>query len=200
MNDDKVMVGLYPSTDKMVKSGDGKIVEDYTFAIQPNAKYEGLFQAKIKNGRITSTKPTEMMMRDPSPGAVRSGLEIQRAQIDFTMNADGSLKGYLGGYRPWAPVYFGWAAFGQVNEVLTWIDLPASWYAMKRHADYSPTGPKGEKTHISFALRVDAIPAFVTVPDGSVLVSDVRSYKEVATAQIQPAAAPANMLTRTSAN
>jgi hypothetical protein len=196
MNDDKVMVGLYPSTDKMVKSGDGKIVEDYTFAIQPNAKYEGLFPAKVKNGRITSTKPTEMMMRDPSPGAVRSGLEIQRAQIDFTMNADGSLKGYLGGYRPWAPVYFGWAAFGQVNEVLTWIDLPASWYAMKRHADYSPTGPKGEKTHISFALRVDAIPAFVTIPDGSVLVSDVRSYKEV-TAQSQPIAAPANMLTRT---
>ena len=73
MNDDKVMVGLYTSTDKMVRSGDGKIVEDYTFAIQPNAKYEGVFQAKVKNGRITSTKPVEMMMRDPSPGSVRTG-------------------------------------------------------------------------------------------------------------------------------
>jgi hypothetical protein len=70
---------------------------------------------------------------------------------------------------------------------------------MKRHADFSPTGPKGEKTHISFALRVDAIPAFVTIPDGSVLVSDVRSYKEVA-AQAQPIAAPENRVTRTSPN
>ena len=195
MNDNKVTVGLYTSNDKMVKSGDGKIVEDYTFGIQPNAKYEGVFEAKVKNGRITSTKPTEMMMRDPSPGAVRTGLEILKAQIDFTMNPDGSLKGYLGGYRPWAPVYLGWGGFGQVNEVLTWIDLPASWYAMKRHADYSPTGPKGEKTHISFALRVDAVPAFVTVPDGSALVSDVKSYKHLAVAQAEPAM-PANRQSR----
>jgi hypothetical protein len=190
MNDNNVTVGLYTSTDKMVRSGDGKIVEDYTFAIQPNAKYEGIFEAKVKNGRVTSTQPIQMMMRDPSPGSVRSGLDIQRAQIDFTMNADGSLKGYIGGYRPWAPVYFGWAAFGQVNEVLTWIDLPASWYAMKRNADYSPEGANGEKTHISFALRVDALPAFVTVPDGTALVSEVLSYKQMA-AQA-PAQAPTN--------
>lgn len=196
MNDNNVTVGLYTSGDKMVRSGDGKIVEDYTFAIQPNAKYEGIFQAKVKNGRITSTKPIEMTMRDPSPGSVRTGLDIQRAQIDFTMHADGSLKGYIGGYRPWAPVYFGWASFGQVNEVLTWIDLPAAWYAMKRNADYSPNGARGEKTHISFALRVDALPAFVTIPDGSALVSAVRSYKHEAPAQ--PAAAPTNRMTRSS--
>jgi hypothetical protein len=182
MNDDKVTVGLYSSGDKMVKSGDGKIVEDYTFAIQPHARYEGVFDAKVKNGRITSKQPIDMMMRDPSPGAVRTGLEILRSQIDFTMNPDGSLKGYLGGYRPWAPVYFGWAGFGQVNEVLTWVDLPAVWYAMKRHADFSSTGQGGEKTHISFA------------------VSDVRSYKQMAAAQPQPTTAPAGMLTRKGSN
>jgi hypothetical protein len=69
------------------------------------------------------------------------------------------------------------------------------WYAMKRHADFSPTGSKGEKTHISFALRVDAVPAFVTVPDGSALVNDVHSYKQLA-AQTQPTAAPANIAAR----
>jgi len=200
MNDNKVTVGLYQSDDKMVKSGDGKVVEDYTFAIQPSAEYEGIFPAKVKDGRITSTKPIDMKMRDPSPGAVRGGLDILHSQIDFTLNPDGSLKGYLGGYRPWAPVYFGWSSFGQVNEVLTWIDLPAAWYAMKRHADFSPTGPRGEKTHISFALRVDALPAFVTVPDGSVLVSDARSYKQMAVAQAQPTAAPPGTLARKATN
>jgi hypothetical protein len=200
MNDDKVTVGLYPSGDKMVRSGDGKIVEDYTFAIQPHARYEGVFEAKVKNGRITSKQPIDMMMRDPSPGAVRTGLEILRSQIDFTMNPDGSLKGYLGGYRPWAPVYFGWASFGQVNEVLTWVDLPAVWYAMKRHADFSPAGPSGEKTHISFALRVDALPAYVTVPDGSRLVSDVRSYKQMAAMQPQLTASPTSVPARRDSN
>jgi hypothetical protein len=190
MNDDNVRVGLYTSGDAMVKSGDGKIVRDYTFGIKPDAKYEGVFPAKAKNGRVTSTAPVDMMMRDPSPGAVRSGLEVLRGQIDFTFKPDGSLAGYLGGYRPWAPVYFGWSSFGQVNEVLTWIDLPAAWYAMKRHADFSPSGPGGEKTHISFALRIDALPAYVTVPDGSALVKEVRSYKSEAAAVASIATPP----------
>ena len=178
MNDDKVTVGIYQSSDPMIRAGDGKIVQDYTFTIQPHARNEGIYPAKVKNGRIMSTQPVEMMMRDPSPGAVRSGLELLRSQIDFTMRPDGSLKGYIGGYRPWQPVYFGWSGFGQVNEVLTWIDLPAAWYALKRHADYSPT-PGGEKTHISFALRVDALPAFVLTPDLKD-VAVVRSYKQEA--------------------
>jgi hypothetical protein len=190
MNDDNVQVGLYMGADAMVKSGDGKVVTDYTFGIKPDAKYEGLFPAKVKNGRVTSTAPVDMMMRDPSPGAVRSGLEVLRGQIDFSMQPDGSLKGYLGGYRPWKPVYFGWAGFGQVNEVLTWIDLPAAWYAMKRHADFSPSGAGGEKTHISFALRIDALPAYVTIPDGSALVKEVRSYKQEAAAVASVAPAP----------
>jgi hypothetical protein len=187
-NDANVQVGLYTSGDPMVKSGAGGVVRDYTFGIRPDARYEGIFQARTRNGRITSTAPINMMMRDPSPGAVRTGLDIQRAQIDFTMNADGTLKGYVGGYRPWAPVYFGWSSFGQVNEVLTWVDLPAVWYSMKRFADYSPTGPGGERTHISFALRVDAMPAYVTVPDGSALATSVRSYKAEAPATPPPAA------------
>jgi hypothetical protein len=187
MNDDKVTVGVYQSGDKLVKSGDGKIVEDYTFSIQPHARNEGVFPARIVNGRIVSTQPIEMIMRDPSPGAVRAGLELKKAQIDFQMQPNGALKGYIGGYREWKPVYFGWAGFGQVNEVLTWIDLPAAWYAMKRHADYSPTGPGGEKTHISFALRVDAVPAYVMTPDGKNEVAEIRSYKaEAATAQAPP--------------
>jgi hypothetical protein len=187
LNDENVTVGVYHSGDKMVRSGDGRIVEDFTFTIQPHARNEGIFPARVKNGRITSKSPVDWMMRDPSPGAVRSGLEILRGQIDLSIQKDGSLKGYFGGYRPWEPVYFGWAGFGQVNEVLTWIDLPAAWYAMKRRADFSPTGPSGEKTHISFALRVDAVPAFVMTPDAKDEIAVVRSYKAEAGPEAPPA-------------
>jgi hypothetical protein len=55
--------------------------------------------------------------------------------------------------------------------------LPAVYYALRRNADYSPTGPGGEKTHISFALRIDALPAFVMTPDASKEVASVESYK-----------------------
>jgi hypothetical protein len=94
------------------------------------------------------------------------------------MQPDGSLKGYVGGYRAWEPVYRGWVnARGPVIESLTWVRLPDVYYALQRNADFSPTGKKGERTHISYALRVDAIPAYVLAPDAAQLASAVVSYK-----------------------
>lgn len=175
MNDSNVQVGIYASADKMVKDGNGEIARDYTFRILPHAKYEGVFHAKTKDGVITSTAPSDMMMRDPG---YTQDLELLRAQVKMTMQPDGSLKGYVGGYRPWDAIYRGWVnARGPVIESLTWVQLPAVWYALKRTADFSPAGPTGEKTHVSFAMRVDAIPAFVMTPDGSREVSEVISYK-----------------------
>jgi hypothetical protein len=58
--------------------------------------------------------------------------------------------------------------------------LPVVYYSLQRNADYSPTGPSGEKTHISFALRIEALPAFVMTPDGGKQVAMVRSYKAMA--------------------
>lgn len=180
MNDGDVRVGIYASSDKMVKDGNGEIAPDYTFRIQPHAKYEGIFTARTKNGLITSTAPADMMMRDPS---YTHDLELLRSQISLQIQADGSLKGYLGGYRPWFPIYKGWVnARGPVIEALTWVQLPSVYYALKRGADYSPTGAGGEKTHISFAMRIEAIPAFIVTPDAKKLATDVVTYKAQAAA------------------
>src|SRR5215831_13858202 len=178
MNDGHVKVGFYMSKDKMVKDGLGNIARDYTFRIAPHAKYEAIFPARTVNGRIISTAPADVMLRDPS---YSSELELLRARVNLEMKPDGSLAGYVGGYRPWEPVYRGWVnARGTVIEVLTWVQLPAVYYALRRNADFSPTGPGGEKTHISFALRVDAVPAFVMIPDASKEVASVESYKQIA--------------------
>jgi hypothetical protein len=175
MNDDNVKVGFYMSNDKMVKDGLGNIAHDYTFRIAPHAKYEGIFEARTVNGRILSTTPADIMLRDP--GYTRD-MELLRARVDLQMKPDGTLTGYVGGYRPWEPVYKGWVnARGPVIESLTWVQLPAVYYALRRHADYSPTGTNGEKTHISYALRVDALPAFVMTPDAGKEVAAVESYK-----------------------
>jgi hypothetical protein len=178
MNDDHVRVGFYMSNDRMVKDGLGNIARDYTFRIAPHAKYEGILPARTSKGRIISTAPADITLRDPS---YAQDLEILRARLDLEMKPDGSLTGFVGGYRPWEPVYKGWVnARGTVIEVLTWVQLPAVYYALRRNADFSPTGPGGEKTHISFALRIDALPAFVMVPDGNREVASVESYKAIA--------------------
>jgi len=178
MNDPNVTVGIYVSDDKMVKDGNGNIARDYTFSIKPHPKYEAIFPARSRNGVISSTQPTEGTLREP--GYWRD-LELLKAQVKLEMKPDGSLVGYVGGYRAWQPVYQGWvSARGPVIEALTWVQLPGVYYALKRNADYSPSGPKGEKTHISYALRVEAIPAYVMTPDGTQQVAAVESYKSSA--------------------
>lgn len=186
MNDDHVKLGFYMSNDKMVKDGLGNIARDYTFRIAPHPKYEGVLPARTSSGRIISTAPADIILRDPS---YSRDLELLRARVDLEMKPDGSLTGYVGGYRPWEAVYKGWVnARGTVIEVLTWVQLPAVYYALRRNADYSPTGPGGEKTHISFALRIDALPAFVMSPDGNKEVASVESYKAIAPKEVaQPA-------------
>lgn len=190
-NDRDVTVGFYPSGDKLVKDAMGQVAPDYTFRIKPDAKLEGVFKARSVNGRITSTAPTpEIWMRDP--GYARQ-LQLLQAKVDLTLKPDGSLTGYIGGYRPWKPVYDGWvAARGPVIEALTWVRLPDVYYALRRNADYSPTGPGGEKTHISFAFRVDAVPAFVVSPDAKITAQAV-SYRKQAP---PPAKADAAMAER----
>jgi hypothetical protein len=178
MNDRNVKVGFYVSDDKMVKDGNGNIARDYSFRIKPHAKYEGIVLARTVKGRIISTRPADIMLRNP--GYDRD-LELQRARIDLTIQPDGGLTGYVGGYRPWEAIYRGWVnARGPVIEALTWVQLPAVYYALKRNADYSPEGSKGEKTHISYALRVSAIPAYVLTPDATRVASKVESYKGIA--------------------
>ena len=130
------------------------------------------------DGVIESREAVQATLRDP--GYTRD-LELVQAQIKLEMKADGSLRGYVGGYRPWKPVYDGWVnARGPVIESLTWVELPAVYYALRRNADYSPQGENGEKTHISYALRMDALPAYVVTPDASELATKVTSYKHAA--------------------
>ncbi|MGE0408428.1 MAG: hypothetical protein AB7P23_04100 [Amphiplicatus sp.] len=178
MNDDDVSLGVYMSSDTLTHNGAGNIAHDYTFRIKPHWKYEALFKGKVAGGRITTAATPEVFLRDTSHGY---GLELLQARADFEMQPGGGLKGYLGGYRPWKPVHAALLALGASNlEYSSGFDLSALWYALRRNADYSPAGPGGEKTHISYAIRVIAVPAYVTEPDGEALVSSVKSYKAAA--------------------
>ena len=179
MNDDNVTVAFYDSSDALVKDGNGDIAHNYTFSVEPNKKFEAIFPAKSVDGQIISTEPVEeAWFRDPS---YNRELQLLKAQLRLKMEDDGTLTGIFAGYRPWEPVYEGWVrARGTVIESLTWVNLPGVWYALKRNADYSPEGADGEKTHISFAMRLEAVPAYVMTPDAASQVEQVASFKALA--------------------
>lgn len=175
MNDSNVSVGFYMSDDKIVKDGNGEVSPDYTFRIRPS-KLEGVFKAKSSKGVITTIKPMpEVWMHDA--GSTRD-LQLLQARLNLRITEDGALEGLVGGYRPWQPVYDALVnSRGTVVEVLGWIQLPAVYYALKRNADYSPAGANGQKSHISYAMRVHALPAFVVAPGAATTVASVESYR-----------------------
>lgn len=194
MNDKDVEVGLYPSGDKIVRDGMGNVATDYTFSIKPHARYEAIFRGETKNGRITAQGIGNVVLRNPG---YDPDLPLLKSKLEFEMKPDGRLTGVIGGYRPWLPVYKGWVAGrGAVIEVLTWVRMPDVYYALRRYADYSPSGPGGEKTYISYAMTVDAIPAFVMEPDGAQPVAQVKSYRPGTTGAPQMAGAPATVIAR----
>jgi hypothetical protein len=186
LNDNDVQIGFYASDDKVVKDANGAIAHDYSFSIAPDAKYEAILKGKTVKGVVTA-RAEEAWLRD---AAYNRDLQLLKPQVRFEIQPDGALKGLIGGYRPWLPVYQGWVAGrGPVIEALTWVRLPDVYYALRRAADYSPAGPGGDQSHISFAMRLDAVPAFVTEPDASRQVAQVKSYKALAMAK---KAAPAD--------
>lgn len=178
-NDESATVGFYVSSDKLVKDGNGAVARDYTYRILPDSKLEARFDARVKDGVITSRAPMdEVWLRDT--GYLKE-LQLLKARLELQMKPDGSLEGFVGGYRPWQPVYESWvAARGPVIEALTWVRLPDVFYALRRNADYRPPGAKS-KTHISFAMRYSAVPAYVVMPDASVEVAQAASFKAQAT-------------------
>lgn len=172
-NDHNVRVGFYLSDDKIVRDGNGGVASDYTFSIKPDAKREAIFEGASQNGVITAKALKPVWLRGPD----NRELLLVEGQLRFEMKGDGSLSGLVGGYRPWLPIYEGLVnARGPVVEALTWVQLPDIYYALRRHADYSPTGPEGEKTFISYNIQVDALPAFVMQPDASSTVAAVTTY------------------------
>ncbi len=179
LNDDNVRIGFYNSEDALVKDGNGDIARDYTFVIAPDQRFEAIFDARTVNGVIETTRAAdEVWLREAS--YVRE-LQLLEAQVRLEMKPDGTLSGHVGGYRPWFDIYKGWIdARGAVIEKLTWIELPGVYYALERNADFSPDGAGGEKTHISFAMRLDAAPAFVMTPGAAELATEVVSYKSIA--------------------
>lgn len=173
MNDPKVQVGLYLSDDKIVRDGAGGVAQDYTFAIKADAKRQALFHGSTRKGVITAQAPSTVWTSGPDTRELR----LEKARLQLELKADGALSGMIGGYRPWRPIYENLAnARGPVVETLSWVRLPDVYYALQRYADYSPVGPEGEKTFISYAMRVDAIPAYVLNPDKSATVAQVQQF------------------------
>jgi hypothetical protein len=180
-NDPNVNVGFYTSRDKMVKDANGAIAHDYTFRISPDPKVQSVVGARTVNGVLETTAPTEIVTRSLD----RLPLVLEDGRLRFEFQPDGSLLGFIGGYRRIDDFYAEWAAGGSIFELTMHINIPAYWYALQRNADGLFDPNTGRYTGISSAFRFYAKPAFVVSSNAREQMTAARLPTEATTPEPQ---------------
>ena len=136
---------------------------NYTFRIDSDKRFtKNVYPAKIKNGVVETTVAGPFRMNaDPY---VITEWKMRETHLRFTMKADGTIDGLLGGYMPWYNIYYAYAHTGESGEMSFGIDMAGTYYNLRRMADANPDPKTGQNRDISVAFRVEGVPAFVERP------------------------------------
>lgn len=191
MNEPEARMGVYISRDRVVKDANGQVTADYSYRINPDPKFQSLLDVRVHDGVVETTAPQRITMRDFwTPGFFPKELVLEKAQLRFAMNPDGSLSGLVGGYRDWREHFRGVSGNGSdrsgaIHENLGQFQLPGWWYALKRNADGLPDPVTGENRGISTTYSINAAPAFVVTPDASEQVTVARLFETEPQAQAE---------------
>ncbi len=161
MNDDEVAVDFLYSRDGMKRVGPEKVLlSDYTYRLSnildDTADFVR-FRGKIVNG-VVITEPLDKMYVHYSNGSAQT-LYQPRLRVEF--KPDGSLKGYLGGYRDWRE-YISYAyMMGPQYEATIGYNSAGMYHAIRNAADglYDPA--TGDYNGISSAFEIEGVSAFI---------------------------------------
>jgi hypothetical protein len=180
-NDPNATVGIYLSKDKLVRDANGGIAGGYSFRVNTGA-IQSIIPAKTVKGVIETREPTFINVRSIDMPEQK----MEKAQMRFEIKKDGSIEGFIGGYRSVEDMYKELSGGGATYELTMRMDTPAVWYALQRNADYKPVAG-GEKSMISMAYQYSGQPAHVILPDSSAPVTVARKIEGVMPADPTPA-------------
>ncbi|HEX4269906.1 MAG TPA: hypothetical protein VHZ32_00905 [Rhizomicrobium sp.] len=164
MNDDKAMVEIGYSPDKIVKDARGGIARDYSYRILKSAQYTRL-KARIKNGMVETEQVPELHSPRIAWFYDQTGdADFRQGKMRLTIAADGvSARALIGGYRDWRDLYAEdtFAQDGGQQGTREHEDHVALYYALRRNADGMFNTRTGRYDGISSAYRLTMASAFV---------------------------------------
>jgi len=171
-NDPNMRVGFYLSKDAIAKDANGGVAKDYSYRIDPDARFMTVFDAKSSNGVVTPRAPlAQFKIRDfQTKQNFNQDVTFEKPQVRIIMKPDGAITADLGGYRDWRYMYMGYGAGSNAAEVSRSLLTTTLWHSWQNAADWKPPGVEGPNTHISVFYTMDAVPAFVITPEGGEVV------------------------------
>ena len=153
--DGDVTITFDRALNHLIRATHGGAAADVTFMVDPNPRSHSVFKGRIENQILTITEPGDFTMLSEAP--FHPIIQFAQTHLRLKMNPDRTLRGFIGGYEPWMNYYTFLAIRGEGTGQ---INLPGSYYALKRLADGVPDPKTGENTAISVAYWMEAVPAF----------------------------------------
>lgn len=166
--DDDVEVVYANTPERPIVDTTGKFLHGASFTISNETPRErNVLKGRIVGGVLT-TEPQDIKLvqtwgqssqrdlRGP-----RSKWDYRKGRLRLTFQADGTLTGMLGGYRPVLDPIKAQVLGGAGSAIVGGFDCAAEFATLKKYADGIKDPATGKCTAISGAVRIRAIPAFV---------------------------------------
>jgi hypothetical protein len=139
---------------------DGTPRADATYRVDTDPRSHNVFRGLRRKGVVTLIGPYTGDFRVLLNPLLIPELRLKRVQMRFTFTQDGSLRAMIGGYEPWADLYWAFAAQGPGGENCVFGDIPGIYYLFKKHADGDPDPKTGQNVTISSTYYAEAVPVF----------------------------------------
>lgn len=165
--DGPVTVTFDRSLNILQRNTQGGVVHGATFVVDTDPRFHSTFTGSIKDHVLTIDPGGSFALQGESQ--FYPVLRFTDTQLRLQLNADGSLRGLLGGYTPWADYY---TYLSVRDEDQSQVDLPGVYYAFKRLSD-GPMDPVTEEGTISSAFWMEAVPAYHSTRAGQLVARSV---------------------------
>jgi hypothetical protein len=167
-NDASVEVIYANTPDRPLVDSKGGWLPGATFSITTEIpRNRNVLAGRIDNGVLTTGPADIRLTQTWGQGGARdirgnrSKWHYQKGRLRLAFQADGSLRGVLGGYRPLFDVIVSPALGGAGSALVAGIDCAGALRTLRKHADGMRDPRTGQCTAISSTQRIAAIPAFV---------------------------------------
>ncbi len=164
-HDGDVTVTFDRALDVLIRNTRGGVLAGSSYTIDTDPRSHSEFKGHIKN-HVVTIEPGNFFMQGESQ--FYPVLRFTHTHLRFTLNPDGTIRGFIGGYQPWLDYYHYVSVRGEEDGQ---IDIPGVYYAMRRLADADPDPVTGQNRSISAAYYMEATPAYLLSRTGQVVAA-----------------------------
>jgi hypothetical protein len=174
--DDPDVEVIYANTaDRPTLDSKGNFLRNASFSVNDaGARGRNVLRGHIKDGVLTTDPADIRLAQTWGQGGARdirgnrSQYHYQKGRLQLEFQPDGTLRGFVGGYRPIFDVIVSTSLGGAGSALVAGIDCSAELAALRKYADGMRDPKTGKCTAVSSAMRIGAVPAFVTdLPPGT---------------------------------